>query len=41
MGLVSRRPVTPIGLGTSPPPVTPKEKAPTPRVEVIVFVPQS
>lgn len=41
MGLMSRRPVTPIGLGTAPPPVTPKEKLPTPRVEVIVFVPQS
>lgn len=41
MGLMSRRPVTPIGLGTSPPPGTPKAKLPTPRVEVIVFVPQS
>ncbi|OAI48140.1 hypothetical protein AYO44_07725 [Planctomycetaceae bacterium SCGC AG-212-F19] len=41
MGWVSRRPVTAIGLGVNPPPVPPKERLPLPRVEVIVFVPQS
>jgi phospholipid/cholesterol/gamma-HCH transport system substrate-binding protein len=40
MGWVSKRPVTPIGLGTAPPPQPEKEKLPLPRVEVLVFVPQ-
>ena len=40
MGWFSRRPVTPIGLGTSPSPMPAKDKLPAPRVEVVVFVPQ-
>jgi phospholipid/cholesterol/gamma-HCH transport system substrate-binding protein len=40
MGVMSRRPVTPIGLGIAPPPVPAKDKLPLPRIEVIVFVPQ-
>lgn len=40
MGWFTRRKVTPIGLGTSPPPVPDKDPLPAPRVEVSVFVPQ-
>ncbi len=40
MGWFSRRKVTPIGLGVAAPPAPDKEKLPTPRVEVLVFVPQ-
>jgi len=40
MGWFSRRPVTPIGLGTSPSPMPDKDKLPAPRLEVLVFVPQ-
>lgn len=41
MGWVTRRKVTPLGLGTSSPPVAETEPLPAPRVEVLVFVPQS
>ena len=40
MGWVTRRKVTPIGLGTGPPPVPERDPLPAPRVEVLVFVPQ-
>jgi phospholipid/cholesterol/gamma-HCH transport system substrate-binding protein len=40
MGWLSKRPVTPIGLGIGPSPLPEKEKLPAPRVEVLVFVPQ-
>jgi phospholipid/cholesterol/gamma-HCH transport system substrate-binding protein len=40
MGWFSSRKVTPLGLGTSPPPVAEKEQLPSARVEVLVFVPQ-
>lgn len=40
MGWVSRRSVTPIGLGTLPPLVPEKDKLRPPRIEVLVFVPR-
>jgi phospholipid/cholesterol/gamma-HCH transport system substrate-binding protein len=40
MGWVSRRTVTPIGLGTVPPPVPDKDQLRPPRIEVLVFVPR-
>src|SRR5262249_18586497 len=40
MGWLSKRSVTPIGLGIGPPPQVEKEKLPAPRIEVLVFVPQ-
>jgi phospholipid/cholesterol/gamma-HCH transport system substrate-binding protein len=40
MGWFTRRKVTPIGLGTQPPPGGDKDRLPAPRVEVLVFVPQ-
>lgn len=41
MGWFSRRRVVPVGCGIDPPPVPEKEKLPTPRIEVLVFVPQT
>jgi phospholipid/cholesterol/gamma-HCH transport system substrate-binding protein len=41
MGLISRRKVTPLGCGIDSPPLLEKEPLPTPRIEVLVFVPQS
>jgi phospholipid/cholesterol/gamma-HCH transport system substrate-binding protein len=40
MSWLTRRDVTPIGLGVNPPPVQDKEKLPAPRVEVLVFIPR-
>jgi phospholipid/cholesterol/gamma-HCH transport system substrate-binding protein len=40
MGWFTRRKVTPIGLGGTPPPATDGDKLPVPRVDVLVFVPQ-
>jgi phospholipid/cholesterol/gamma-HCH transport system substrate-binding protein len=40
LGWFSRRKVTPLGLGTNPTPMPEKEPLPTPRIEVLVFVPQ-
>ena len=37
----SSRKVTPLGLGTSPPPAPEKDRLPPARVEVMVFVPQN
>jgi phospholipid/cholesterol/gamma-HCH transport system substrate-binding protein len=38
LGWFSRRKVSPIGLGTSPPPTPEKEPLPAPRVEILAFV---
>ncbi len=40
MTLVTSRKVTPLGMGVEPSPVPEREKLPTPRVEILVFVPQ-
>ena len=41
LGLVSWRKAVALGMGVNPPPTKEKESLPTPRVEVLVFVPQS
>lgn len=41
MGYVTRRKVTPVGLGFDPSPVSEKDALPAARVEVILFVPKS
>ncbi len=40
MGWFSSRKVTPLGYGTSPPPVPEKDPLPAARLEILVFVPQ-
>jgi phospholipid/cholesterol/gamma-HCH transport system substrate-binding protein len=40
MGWFSSRKVTPLGMGTNPPPAPEKDRLPPARVEVVVFVPQ-
>ena len=40
MGWFSRRKVTPVGMGTDPPPESDRDSLPPARVEVLVFVPQ-
>jgi phospholipid/cholesterol/gamma-HCH transport system substrate-binding protein len=41
MGWFATRKVTPLGLGTQPPPVAERDPLPAARVEVLVFVPQT
>jgi phospholipid/cholesterol/gamma-HCH transport system substrate-binding protein len=40
MGYVTRRKITPVGLGMDPTPVVEKEALPTTRVEVLLFIPR-
>ncbi|MBL8797155.1 MAG: MCE family protein [Planctomycetia bacterium] len=40
MSWLTRRDVTPIGLGINPPPMPEKDPLPAPRVEVLVFIPR-
>jgi hypothetical protein len=40
MGYVTRRSVTPVGLGFDPTPVVEKESLPAGRIEIILFVPR-
>jgi hypothetical protein len=41
LGVVSWRKATTLGMGVNPPPTKERETLPAPRVEVLVFVPQS
>ncbi|MCI0701759.1 MAG: MlaD family protein [Planctomycetia bacterium] len=40
LGIVSRRPITPLGMGVNPTPVVETEKFPPSHVEVLLFVPR-
>jgi hypothetical protein len=40
LGWFSRRKVTPVGMGTDPPPSPEKDPVPAPRIEVLVFMPE-
>jgi phospholipid/cholesterol/gamma-HCH transport system substrate-binding protein len=40
MGLIARRKVTPLGMGTGASPVVEPEKLPPSRVEVLLFTPR-